>query len=187
MPDSDEKVIGTLLLCTTPQGAMWTNYNITFTSNKIILYPTENVNMKAAGIGLNAAATRGGGTRIMLERAAKAWLEIKEQNKGKSIVSYDSNIVPEAILKEGKLGAFTHNTVLIPYEKLKKIEVKQNNQKGIFQDAYSVIPENESDYRIVIHAGLMDSGTLLIPDYGLEEFKDLISKTPAENKLQIDT
>ncbi len=98
------------------------------------------------------------------------WSNIKNHNKGRPLVSYERSASDE-LADIGKLEIVAHGIQSIPYYRIKKVRVGDEPLTR--------------DYRIDFQCGFPRIGTMLIPDYSLDQFKELIAKTPLASKLDL--
>lgn len=128
-------------------------------------------------IGTAAGASAGYGL-YMWSKDVNGWNDCKRQNANNHLVDYGYKL-PDNIANMSKLQMFAHEIAVIPYEKIKRITISEHQSKVPFQKN----SDFTKDYRVFISAGFSTSAFFLIPDYALNDFKELLSKTPLASKL----
>ncbi len=173
MDETGETVIGALLYAASPKS--YEAYNIVFTSERVIPvgfgWRSNSGMADIANLGVNLMTFPFTGPKVNTDPILmRRWFEIKEKNRGKPYVSYRQGEFDE-ILKIGMMGRTEHKIASIKYDKINKVTVIDSVLTG--------------DYKVRIDAGLSAAPTFLIPTEALQEFKDLIAKTPIAQRLEM--
>jgi hypothetical protein len=100
----------------------------------------------------------------------RRWLAVKDDNRGRPAVSYDS-LESEEIAKMNALWMLFREISIISYPRVRNVRAVENPMT--------------KDYRVRINAGFLASPEFLIPESSVDEFRGLIAKTALAQRLEI--
>lgn len=172
MAEESEKIIGTFMYAASFK--TYELHHLIFTSRRLVM---ANAGWEKANIVSDLTNILGS---ILLMPVSgpnlktvlmQRWIDVKRQNQGGTTANYN-DLSSEKILGLGALGMALHEITSKPYGAIKSVEV---NEYPLTQD-----------YMVKFGYGI-GSTAFLIPDYSVNEFKELVSKTPMSSRLAVQT